>query len=155
MADADQLLRVLPPEGSVRDEQVPSNNKPEIEPALYWVSMAAGTALLAIGAAGVAFPRASSKMYGVPISDEIGEAYLRATAVRDIPLGGLLLSFAALGDRRALGLTFALGSLIAVGDGSIALRYSPYPLRVLPLHWGGVAAFCGLGYLLLRKKTGG
>ncbi len=118
---------------------------------LRWFSAATGMALLGLGAAGALFPEPAAELYGVPLSGGSGAAYLSAASVRDISLGGTLLAFAMLGDRRALGVTFLLGSVIAGGDGAIALRHSPAPLRVLPLHWGGAMAFWGMAYLLLRK----
>ncbi len=123
-------------------------------PGLQRVSVLAGVALLAIGAGGVLFPEPSSRGYGVPFSvpspGGAGPAYLHATAVRDMSLGGLLLLLARVGDRRVLGAGFLLISAVAVGDGAIALRHSPAPRRVLPVHWGSAAILWGMAYLLLR-----
>ncbi len=123
-----------------------------LSPGLYRISIAAGVALLGLGAGGVLFPLSSSKMYGVPLTglEDTGAAYVRATAVRDLSLGGMFLAFAMLGDRRALGVTTLLSSVVAIGDGSVALRHGPAPAKVLPIHWGGAVALWGLAYLLLR-----
>ncbi len=126
-----------------------------LDPGLYQVSLVTGVALLVLGVGGILLPKASSKMYGVPLTgpDEAEGAYVRATAVRDLSLGGMFLSFAALRDRRALGIAALFSSVVAVGDGTIALRHSPAPLRVLPLHWGSVVALWGFAYVLLRDGT--
>jgi len=128
----------------------------QLSPGLHRVSIAAGIALLGLGAGGVLFPLASSKMYGVPLakaeSEDAGVAYVRATAVRDLSLGGMFLAFAMLRNRQALGVTTLLSSVVAVGDGSIALRHGPAPGKVLPIHWGSAVALWGLAYLLLREN---
>ncbi len=122
----------------------------KIEPGLYWSSIATGASLVAFGIGGLAAPKPSSKMYGVPIAGSTGEAYLRATAVRDLTLGGIFLAFAGLEDRRALGTVFLLTAAVAAGDGSVAMRYSRTPGRVLPIHWGSAVGLLGMAYLLLR-----
>ncbi len=126
-----------------------------LDPGLYRISVVTGVALLALGVGGILFPKASSKMYGVPLtgSDEPEEAYVRAAAVRDLSLGGIFLSFTALHDRRALGIAALFSSVVAVGDGTIALRHSPAPRWVLPIHWGSAVALWGFAYLLLRDRT--
>ena len=122
---------------------------------LYQISVAAGVALLGLGAGGILFPLPSSKIYGVPLtgSDDAGTAYIRATAVRDLALGGMFLVFAGLRDRRALGVTVLLSSVVAVGDGSIALKHSPAPGRALLIHGGSTVALWGFAYLLLRGNA--
>ncbi len=126
----------------------------ELAPMLRWSSVATGAALVGIGIGGLVAPKPSSKMYGVPIlsNGSAGAAYLRAVAVRDISLGGIFLAFAGLRDRRALGTAFLLTAAVAAGDGSVALRYSRTPARVLPIHWGSAAGLLAAAYLLLRKN---
>ncbi len=121
-------------------------------PLLYWASTGTGAALLALGAAGVLFPESSSSMYGVPTNGNAGTAYLRAAAVRDVSLGGIVLLLAQAGDRKVLGRCLLLVAVVAVGDTSVNLRHSPAPARSLPTHLGGIAGCCALAYLLLRGK---
>lgn len=120
---------------------------------LRWVGIASGTAMLGIGTLATLNPEAAARSYGVPVNGEYDRAYLTAAGVRDLCLGGLLLTFSLLRDRRALGVSAALGSAIAVGDGVIALRHGPDPIRVLPVHWGGAVGAIGLAVLLLRRKS--
>lgn len=121
-----------------------------LAPMLFWSSVATGASLAAFGIGGIVAPRPLAKVYGVPVHTGAGEAYLRATAVRDLSLGGIFLAFAGLRDRRALGTVFLLTAAVAAGDGSVALRYSRTPARVLPIHWGSALGLLGAAYLLLR-----
>ena len=121
---------------------------------LYWTSVATGAVLLAIGAIASVHPASAAKSYGVPLSGEPADKYMAAAGVRDLAVGAAVLTFALLGDRRALGVSLACTSAIAVGDGVIALRNSPDPKRVLPVHWGAAVGCIGLACLLLRGEAG-
>ena len=119
---------------------------------LYWSSIATGVVLLAIGTIASVNPESAAKSYGVPLSGEPADKYMTAAGVRDLAVGAAVLSFALLRDRRALGISLACTSAIAVGDGVIALRNGPDPKRVLPVHWGAAVGCIGLACLLLRAK---
>ena len=71
--------------------------------------------------------------------------------MRDVAVGCLILVFTLLRDRRAVGVAILLGTIIPLGDGFTVLKYSPTPLRFLPLHWGGVLACFIFAFLLLRR----
>lgn len=120
---------------------------------LYWSSVATGAVLLAIGVVASVHPASAAQSYGVPLSGEPADKYMAAAGVRDLAVGAAVLSFALLRDRRALGVSLACTSAIAVGDGIIALRNSPDPKRVLPVHWGAAVGCIGLACVLLRGKS--
>ena len=122
-----------------------------LTPALAWIGAAGGVTMLAIGTLAAVRPDLAAQGYGVPVSSESDRAYMTAAGIRDLFVGGVVLAFSLLRDRRALGVALALGSGIAVGDGIIALRHGPDPKRVLPIHWGSAAVCVGLACTLLRS----
>ncbi|MDQ6925875.1 MAG: hypothetical protein M3154_06540, partial [Candidatus Eremiobacteraeota bacterium] len=65
-------------------------------------TLARGVAVLfaVIGAGGVIAPRLSAGQFGIPSRDAAALAFVRATAVRDIILGGIV--FASLKEPRTL-----------------------------------------------------
>ena len=121
-----------------------------LRPALAWIGAAGGVAMLGIGTLAAVRPDLAAQGYGVPVSTESDRAYMTAAGIRDLFVGGVVLAFSLMRDRRALGVNLALGSGIAVGDGIIALRHGPNPKRVLPIHWGSAVLCFGLAYSLLR-----
>ena len=123
-----------------------------IGPALYRLSVGGALTMMGIGAIAGIRPALAARAYGVPAEGESARAYMTAAGVRDLSFGGLVLVFALLRDRRALGASAALGSVIAIGDGLIALRHGPDPKKVLPMHWGSAAACIVAAAALLRAE---
>ncbi len=122
-----------------------------LAPGLAFIGAAGGVAMLAIGTLAAVRPKLAAQGYGVPVSTDSDRAYMTAAGIRDLFVGGVVVAFSLLRDRRALGVTLALGSGIAVGDGVIALRHGPDPKRVLPIHWGSAVVCVGLACTLLRS----
>ena len=139
---------------SVVDVQGNAEAGTALSAGLYWSSVATSAVMLAIGTIASVNPERAAKSYGVPLSGEPADKYMTAAGVRDLAVGAAVLTFALLRDRRALGISLACTSVIAVGDGVIALRNSPDPKRVLPVHWGAAVGCIGLACLLLRAKPG-
>ncbi len=117
------------------------------------MSAAAGLALVGLGVAAAVAPATAARLFGVPVTGDAGLAYVTAAGVRDLAAGGLTVAFALRRDRRAVGLTVLVGTLIPVGDGLVALRHSPAPWRCVPLHWGSALACLAFAGLLLRRRA--
>jgi Domain of unknown function (DUF4267) len=56
------------------------------------LSDAAGAGLVAVGALGVAFPAPLAHSFGMPLNDKSAVVFVRATGVRDLALGAVLLA---------------------------------------------------------------
>lgn len=104
------------------------------------LSVVASAGVIGIGALGVAFPKPVSRAFGVTAEDDTAVAYVRATSVRDIAIGAMLLGAAARGKRRPLQVAAAAGAAISIADLLVAKR---------PIHAGGAAYFLGIFALLL------
>ena len=104
------------------------------------LSAAASAGVIGVGALGVAFPKRLSRAYGVAAEDDAAVAYVRATSIRDVAIGAMLLGAAARGKRRPLQLAAAAGAAISISDLLVAKR---------PVHAGGAAYFLGILALLL------
>ncbi len=126
---------------------------PPLSGPLVAASVSAGLALAGLGVASVVAPAAAARLFGVPADDEAGRAYVTVAGVRDLAAGGLTVAFALLGDRRAVGTTVLVGTLIPVGDGLVSLRHSTKPWRCVPIHWGSAVACLAFAAVLLRPRT--
>jgi NADH:ubiquinone oxidoreductase subunit K len=73
-------------------------------------------ALAAIGVAGLAAPRRASGEYGIVLDDARALGLIRAMAVRDVALGGLLGLLALTATRDVLGWAMCLTALVAAVD---------------------------------------
>ena len=73
-------------------------------------------ALVAIGVAGLAAPRRASAEYGIVLDDARALGLVRAMAVRDVVLGGLLGMLALVATREVLGWAMCLTALVAAVD---------------------------------------
>lgn len=82
-------------------------------PAILADVAAAG--LLAVGALGVAFPAPLAQSFGAPLRDTSAVVFVRATGVRDLALGAVLLaaSLRGAGDVLLVGIIACLAISIA------------------------------------------
>ena len=102
-------------------------------------TLAGGAAVLltVIGAGGVVAPKLSAAQFGLPAADPAALAFVRAAAVRDIVLGGIV--FASLNDAKALRRVLGWSSLIGLGDAlAVASVRGLRPQHAV--HLGGFAA---------------
>lgn len=104
------------------------------------LSAAASAGVIGVGALGLAFPQRVSRAFGVAADDDASVAYVRATSVRDVAIGTMLLAAAARGKRRPLQVAAAAGAAISISDFLVAKR---------PVHAGGAAYFLAIFALLL------
>jgi uncharacterized protein DUF4267 len=75
-------------------------------------------ALVLVGVAGLVFPDLLSNLYGVRVGDGASHGYVRATAVRDIGIGGAL----AIAAYAHVLLLTAIGLLISFADFAIVFN---------------------------------
>ncbi len=122
--------------------------------ALFGISLAGGIGLVIMGIVFILDNGDAANLFGVPLRGETDGAYVTVAAVRDLCVGALAVAFALLRDRRAMGVTVLLGSIIPLGDGIVVLLHSSSPWRFLPLHWGGAVGCLIFGFLLLRRASG-
>ena len=102
-------------------------------------TLAGGIAVLltVIGAGGVVAPKLSAGQFGLPTTDPAALAFVRAVAVRDVILGGIV--FASLDERKTLRRVLGWSSVIGLADAlAVASVRGVRPQHVL--HLGGFAA---------------
>ena len=114
--------------------------------------------LLAIGCGGIVAPRIGAAQYGIVLDDRRSLAFLRAMAVRDLVIGGLLGLLALRASREALGwgmgisvVVAALDFVLVVADRRTALHPAPVGTRMAApvLHAAGAAALVGTAAVLI------
>jgi uncharacterized protein DUF4267 len=117
-------------------------------PAILADVAAAG--LLAVGALGVIFPAPLAHSFGMPLSDKSAVVFVRATGVRDIALGALLLA----ASLRGAGIVLLVGIVaclaISLADFANAFFAGDRVLhRQHVVHIGGAALFAAILALLI------
>lgn len=95
----------------------------------------AGAALIATGIAGIAFPEPLARGFGAPPADANGMKFVRASAVRDVALGAILLS-ASLNRARNVS--------IAASVSAIGVSLADFACTKKPVHLAGAALFAAL-----------
>jgi hypothetical protein len=110
--------------------------------------------LIAIGLAGVLTPRRASAQYGIVLDDARALGLIRAMAVRDLVIGGLLGMMALAATRDALGWAMCLTALIAAVDLLVVTEDRSATSRsrtdrATALHGGGAVGLLVAGGVLL------
>lgn len=109
-----------------------------------------GLALLGVGIGALVAPAFSSSQYGLPTTERLALALIRAIGARDIVLGTLVLVLLAQGDRGALALVLLVSIIAALADAcAVATGRSAAPPRTYVVHIGGGIAFLA-AYALVR-----
>ena len=121
-----------------------------LSPLLATLSAAAGLVLVALGVAAIVAPVTAARLFGVPATGDL--PFVAVAGVRDLAAGLLVLAFALLRDRRAVGACVLAGSVIAIGDGTMVLLHGPAPLPFVVLHWGSAVACLAFAAVLLRGR---
>ena len=99
--------------------------------------------MIAVGTGAVLAPVVSATMYGLPASDRVAHAFVRATGVRDVVLGAIVL--ASLGEARALRRALGWSSVIAIADAVIlAAARGPRPSHGAHLAGGAALILAAL-----------
>lgn len=112
------------------------------------------TLVVALGVAGIgvgalAAPRRSAAQYGLPVTDEITLAYVRALGSRDLVLGLLFASLlAGHAPRRFLATAAGLSALSAATDFALVASTANANRKALPLHAAGIISLLTLAALL-------
>ena len=100
---------------------------------------------IVIGAGGAIAPKLSAGMFGLPTDDPAGLAFVRATGLRDVILGGIV--FASLDNAKMLRRVLGWSSVAGLGDAlAVASVRGLRPAHVL--HLGGFAALAALALSL-------
>jgi hypothetical protein len=110
-------------------------------------TLAGGIAVLftVIGAGGVIAPKLSAGQFGVPTDDPAALAFVRAAALRDVILGGIV--FASLDDPKTLRRVLGWSSVVGLGDAfAVASVRGVRPQHVV--HLGGFLALAALALSL-------
>ena len=102
-------------------------------------TLAGGLAVLftVIGAGGIIAPKLSAGQFGIPAADPAALAFVRAAAVRDVILGGIV--FASLDEPKMLRRVLGWSSIVGLGDAlAVAAVRGLRPQHAV--HVGGFAA---------------
>lgn len=110
----------------------------------------AGAGLLAVGALGVAFPAPLAQSFGMPLNDKATAVFVRATGVRDLALGAVLLAASLRGDGHVLLVAVIACLVISLADFANAFFGGDRVLhRQHVVHIGGAALFAAILALLI------
>jgi hypothetical protein len=120
----------------------------------WGLSIVIVVSLVAIGVGGLIAPERASAQYGIVLDDPRGLAFIRAMAVRDLVIGGVLALMALAGARHMLGWAMCLTAVIAVVDLGVVVadrrRTSGPPIdRARALHASGIVGLLVAGAALL------
>lgn len=119
-------------------------------PAILADVAAAG--LLAVGALGLAFPTPLAQSFGVPLGDKSAVVFVRATAVRDLALGAVLLAASLRGAGGVLLVGIVACLAISIADFVNAFFGGDRVLhRQHVVHIGGAALFAAILALLIPQ----
>ena len=132
-----------------------ANEPSRLGPFMTTVSVLGSLLLIIMGIVFALDHAGAAMAYGVPVSGGADNAWVSSAALRDLAFGCLALTFALLGDRRAMGLVLLFGAIIPIGDAIVVLRNSAKPLTYLPLHVGGAIGcliFAGILLYPLRPR---
>ena len=99
---------------------------------------AAGSAIIATGALGLAYPREAGRGFGIPAEDDAAVAYVRAVGARDVAIGAILLAASLRRKHKALRIAAAAGCAVSLSDFITTRR---------PIHAAGAAFFAVLALL--------
>lgn len=114
------------------------------------LSDAAGAGLLAVGVLGIAFPTPLAHSFGMPLNDKSAVVFVRATGVRDLGLGAIVLASALRGAGEVLLVAVIACLVIALADFANAFFGGERVLhRQHVVHIGGAALFAAILALLL------
>ena len=115
------------------------------------LSDVAGAGLLAVGALGIAFPTPLAQSFGVPLTDKSAVVFVRATGVRDLAIGAVLLAASLRGDAGVLLVAVIACLAISLADFANAFFGGDRVLhRQHVVHVGGAALFAAILALLLQ-----
>jgi hypothetical protein len=111
----------------------------------------AAAAIAAVGILGVLFPSPLAHSFGTPLQDRAATVFVRATAVRDVALGAVLMACALRGSRAALLTAVIACLLISLADFANALFGGDRVLhRQHVVHVAGAALFAAILALLAQ-----
>lgn len=117
------------------------------------LSDVAGGGLLAVGALGIAFPNPLAHSFGMPLNDKSSVVFVRATGVRDVALGAVLLAASLRADADVLLVAVIACLTISLADFLNAFFGAGRVLhRQHVVHVGGAALFAAILALLLSMR---
>ena len=113
------------------------------------LSALAALAFVALGSGSFVAPRALAENYGLPVTGDTGDAYVRALGARDLVLGLLLGALlVARAPRGILGVTVALCALVGAADFTLVATTPGANRKALAIHGAGTAGFVAIWTLL-------
>lgn len=110
----------------------------------------AGSAFILIGAFALVLPARLARAYGLPAAERVAFAFVRATGVRDVALGTILLAALIGGSEFLLRVIVATGGIIALAD--FALAFTGAGRKMQPqhaTHLAGAIAFAVIFVFLI------
>lgn len=91
--------------------------------------------LIATGIAGIAYPEPLARIFGAPLHEGNDSRFVRATSVRDVALGAIMLCACNARERNIM----LAASLCGIG-----ISVSDFICTSKPVHLAGVAVFAAL-----------
>ncbi len=110
------------------------------------LAIAAAAAFFLIGAFAVTLPVRLSRAYGLPATEPVARAFVRATGARDMALGVILFAAVLSGSAVLLRIIVASGCVVAIAD--FALAYGGAGRTLQPQHATHLAGAIGFALIL-------
>jgi len=113
-----------------------------------------GLVLLAAGPATLLSPESAASTFGIPLDGTASRAYVFATAMRDVALGGVLLGLLYFDvSRRVLATTILAIAFVAACDATTVIVHAGWQRwPSLIAHLGGLVVLLGLGWRLWHSE---
>jgi hypothetical protein len=108
--------------------------------------------LTGIGAAALLLPGPASHAYGTPQHERYGKALIRAMALRDLGLAGIMAATLPLDGRIAAIPMLATAAVSAADLVNVVSTRGPRPLLPLTTHLSGVVMGTWTGVKLLQER---
>ena len=120
---------------------------------IKFLLVAIGLALLVPAPVALIAPGLASSAFGIPVTSVEAEAYLNATATRDVALGVWLLSLVALDAApRLLAVSVWSISVVAAGDAVNVGSYTQWQsVQALIPHIVGILVLVAIGWKLMSQ----
>jgi len=118
---------------------------------LFWCTLVAPVAIIAIGINFIFNPVGASIGYGISIHDPAAFPFMWIKGIRDIFAGLVILPFLFRGDRRSTATLFAISIFVPLCDGLVILRHLGFAPPIY-IHWGTALYMMIVAAFLLRRK---
>lgn len=120
---------------------------------LFWFTLAAPVAIIAIGVNFIFNPVGASAGYGIPMHVPDTFPFMWIKGIRDIFTGLVILPFLFKGDQCTTATIFAISTFVPLADGIVILKHLGFAPPLF-IHWGtALYMLIVVAFLYTRQKS--